>query len=128
MVNAFSQDLSDHRWKNRLIVIVTENTDSQTYLAQMKEFEGNETGLNERKLLVFSATPLGYALGTKRYSKWQASNDLYKQFKRKDRAFEVILIGLDGSIKTRKTGLLKIEELLAIIDGMPMRRQEIKNK
>lgn len=127
-MNAFSQDLSDYRWKNRLFVIVTDHIDSQTYLAQMKEFERNETGLTERKLLIFTATPLGYTLGTKQDSDWQASKNLYKQFKRKDNTFEVILIGLDGGIKRRKTGLLKLEELFAIIDGMPMRRKEIRNK
>lgn len=42
--------------------------------------------------------------------------------------FEVILIGLDGSIKLRQMEVLSKEDLIAIIDAMPMRKSEIKNR
>lgn len=41
--------------------------------------------------------------------------------------FEIILIGLDGRIKLRQSQFLLDEDLLRIIDAMPMRRNEIKN-
>lgn len=42
--------------------------------------------------------------------------------------FSVTLIGLDGGIKLETTEILKRKELYRIIDSMPMRRSEIKNK
>ena len=37
-----------------------------------------------------------------------------------------LLIGLDGGIKLRQNSILTKEKLFAIIDGMPMRRRELK--
>ena len=41
--------------------------------------------------------------------------------------FEVILIGLDGSIKLRQENILLKEDLFRIIDSMPMRISEMGN-
>ena len=41
--------------------------------------------------------------------------------------FEVVLIGLDGGIKLRQTKLVSLDKLFTLIDGMPMRRNELKN-
>jgi hypothetical protein len=41
--------------------------------------------------------------------------------------FEIILIGLDGSIKLKQTELLLTKDLFNIIDAMPIRKSELKN-
>ena len=37
-----------------------------------------------------------------------------------------MLIGLDGGIKLEQIQILSAEKLFAIIDGMPMRKREIR--
>jgi len=38
------------------------------------------------------------------------------------------LIGLDGGVKLKETEVLKKEDLFSIIDSMPMRLREIRQK
>ena len=40
----------------------------------------------------------------------------------------MILIGLDGGVKLRQTEMISLDKLFTLIDGMPMRRREIKNE
>jgi len=58
------------------------------------------------------------------------TNPLRKQFKlesgNKQPIF--ILIGKDGGEMARQTGDLNLEKWFVLIDGMPMRKQEIKDK
>jgi len=45
-----------------------------------------------------------------------------------DKGFGLELIGLDGGVKYRSTSAVPLEELWTLIDGMPMRRAELKNQ
>lgn len=123
-----AQDLTDYRWENRLILVLADDLQKGNYVNQIKEFEKHAIGLQERKLVVICATSTSYKIGIQPKSNWKVSQKIYNQYKNADTAFEVILIGLDGGIKARKTEVYKIEDLFAIIDGMPMRRAEIKNR
>ncbi len=120
--------MSEYQWNNRLVIVIADDLQQSNYVDQLKEFQKEPAGLAERKLLVFYVRPKKYKKGIESDAKWQQSKKLYQQYKRADTPFEVILIGLDGGIKTRRTDLFKINDLFAVIDGMPMRRAEIRNK
>lgn len=126
--NIFAQNMSEYQWKNRLLIIITDDLQQSSYVDQLKELRKNPTGLAERELRVFWTTSNKFKTGIEVNSKWIKSRKLYDQYKKLDTSFEVILIGLDGGIKARKTDVLKIEDLYALIDSMPMRRSEIKNE
>jgi hypothetical protein len=55
-------------------------------------------------------------------------NALYKQYRVKQKEFTVILIGKDGTEKYRAGKVIPLHNLFAIIDAMPMRKAEVKNK
>jgi hypothetical protein len=42
--------------------------------------------------------------------------------------FEIFLIGMDGGVKLRSKTPISVEELYAVIDAMPMRRREMRDK
>jgi len=42
--------------------------------------------------------------------------------------FEMVLIGKDGGVKARSRNLHALEDFLALIDTMPMRRSEIRSR
>ena len=120
-----AQDLSKHRWENRLILIITDDENNSTFQSQVAEFRKDLTGLNERKIIIYQVMPGEYKIGLNGANKIK-SDRLYKDYKKSDSGFEVVLLGLDGGIKLQQDELLPLEKLYAIIDAMPMRRREIE--
>jgi hypothetical protein len=120
-----AQNLSQHLWKNRVILIFSE--DNSAFERQMLAFKANEKGMYERSLIV-------YHLKSDEYEQVMPKGDVQRSmnlFKKKNQAnasFELILIGLDGGIKLRQKEFLSCEKLFAIIDSMPMRSSELKNR
>ena len=122
-----SQDLKRHKWENRLVLILTDNSRDVKYLNQVIEFKNNKDGIKERKILVYHITPEKYKMGLSG-EEWQKLETGYKRYKKTDAQPEIILIGLDGGIKLRATEFISSQKLFATIDVMPMRMQEIKRK
>lgn len=124
-----AQDLSKHRWENRLILLL-ETSPAQPETSQqvsllMSAFEE----LKERKLVIYLCSPEETKMlfpEEKIVSKDRKS--IYSKFKSSEKGFEFCLIGLDGGVKLRKDVPISKEELFAVIDGMPMRRAELKRK
>ena len=128
---SYGQNLNEHKWKNRVLIVKTLKKESKKFVDQIKEFKSSDKGLKERKLVLykirkdefslidFANKDLNYSGKIKR--SWIANlldgtND-----------FEVLLIGLDGGVKLQQTEVLTKEKLYSIIDSMPMRKNEIRN-
>ena len=122
-----AQDLSKHKWENRLILLLTDDENNSTFKSQVAEFRKDLTGLNERKLIIYQVMPGEYKTGLNGDNKKKSAR-LYNEYKKTDAGFEVILLGLDGGIKLQQNELLQLEKLYATIDVMPMRRREIEIK
>ena len=88
----------------------------------------NPAALQERDILVYLITPTTYKRDLAKTGLWITGNTLYKKYKKPDADFEVILIGLDGGVKLRDTKLVSTETLFALIDGMPMRKAELRRQ
>lgn len=121
-----AQDLSEHQWEYRLIVILIDNADQEIFKDQIDELRSEPEGLKDRKLFIYSCTPIEFRTGLDMDGKWISSEKLFKKYKKEDSNFEVILIGLDGGVKMRQSELLSCEKLFTVIDGMPMRKRELK--
>lgn len=117
-----SQDLSKHRWENRLLLILTVEQNHPLVQKQLDELQENRQGVEERRLLTYLITPERYQLQLDG-EKWQPNSAFTKYSSGK--AYEVV-VGLDGSIKQRKFGLFKASKLFSIIDSMPMRQAEMR--
>jgi len=133
MINyAHGQDLNKHLWKNRVLLIMTQNQDSMDYQDQIAEFYKFPSELKERKMLIYHVLPQRYTLINDavdpEQNEWVSSSALFDKFDGKNVDFKVVLIGLDGGNKLEKNGLLPAEELFGTIDSMPMRRAELKKK
>lgn len=133
MIAADAQDLSEHRWKNRLVLILMISQETATLKEQYKIFSKDVEGLRERKLVIYTLTPdqfskTKYVKEDMVNTSWVESSNVFKRYKKEGNDFEVVLIGLDGGTKLRQTEILKNDKLFAIIDGMPMRRAEIRRK
>jgi hypothetical protein len=66
-------------------------------------------------------------MGLEHDPEWKPlSNNTFERYKSHTHQNEIVLIGLDGGVKLRQNEFLGCEDLFAIIDGMPMRRRELK--
>lgn len=129
---AQAQLFQSHQWKNRIVVVVAENSDNQLFKDQLQVFEQTAEGMKDRKIVVYaiqqaSYQQLNYDSKTSEM-KGQKSTALYQQFKEKEKDFRVILIGLDGGQKFEKDEPISSEELFSQIDRMPMRRSELRRR
>ncbi|WP_158275629.1 DUF4174 domain-containing protein [Marinilabilia rubra] len=122
-----AQDLSSHEWKDRLLLVLTTENSEDLYKEQMELFKDDIDGLEERKLVVYSVMPEQYKKGIQ-CEKWIESTSLNDQYRKGDKGFEIILLGLDGRVKLRQSEVLSIEKLFRTIDAMPMRRNKMRNK
>ena len=120
-----AQSLNDFQWQNRLIIIY-EKSDQLSDKGDIQErtLLFNTSKLKERKLRVFRYN--GARLKTVFPDKQELKiKELGLSF---NHDYEMILIGLDGSIKKRFTSIKSPEWIFDYIDSMPMRQSEIRSK
>ncbi len=122
------QSMEKHRWENRILIVKTFSEQDPMYQEQLKEFSDSNIDLKERKIVLYEIVGNKYKMTD--YQK--LSTDIYWQNLQNINEdifdFEVILIGLDGGVKFKKTDILRKEELYSIIDRMPMRSEELRKR
>ena len=104
-------------WRQRVLLVCAPTATDAQLLKQRALLQPARAGLQERDLLV-------------RELPWntlsEADRNYLRQLGVKTDAFRVLLIGKDGGVKRRDTEPVAPAALFATIDGMPMRRQEMK--
>ncbi len=98
---------------HRLVIIVASAADPRT-AQQRKILEQDTTSLRERDVAVQNLTPEAARrnrpdLGVSEHS-----------------TFEVLLVGKDGGVKLRRDEPVTASEIVALIDSMPMRQEEMR--
>lgn len=123
-MQSFSQDFKDHQWKDRVLIISTNNEKGIEFQKQINLLENLDQELKERKLIVYQISDNKYKLNfTESYKLLNSSSKKYVSTKD---GLQILLIGLDGGIKLKQNSILTAEKLFAIIDGMPMRKHELR--
>ncbi len=121
------QNLKEHQWKNRVVLIITNDSESQNYASQLEEFNMHIQEFEERKLIYYKVLPNKYKLESNTDNSWIKDSKLYAKYNPTHKNFSIVLIGLDGNVKTEQSNLLTITALFSIIDAMPMRRNAIRD-
>jgi hypothetical protein len=122
----YAQDLSHHQWKDRLVLILTADPNSEGVQEQLARFREKEEGMNERKLVLYQMTPAQFRIGLSEKGEWRSGKALFEKYKRSSSSFELFLIGLDGGVKLFRKSPVSCEELFGRIDQMPMRKAEME--
>lgn len=120
-----TQNLSDFQWKNRLVIVFEDSKNDTIYQKQIAALKSDLGALEERKLLLLqnSDNKITDQYGSIYNNELLA--DIESLRKQKDH-FEILLIGLDGGVKLRNSTLVSQKNLFTLIDGMPMRKAELK--
>lgn len=121
-----AQNLENHKWNHRILIIKTVADHSERFEDQLAEFKDAQEELKDRKLVLYSIEQdklsfRDYTNSSKNYTGKLVEKGV-KSMLDQNEAFEIILIGLDGGIKLRKNYIVSREDLFSIIDAMPMRR------
>ncbi|NNK87282.1 MAG: DUF4174 domain-containing protein [Flavobacteriaceae bacterium] len=121
-----AQDLNSYKWKNRLVIISVNDLNSSAYKRQLDLLFSDRNGLEERKIVVLAV--LDSIFKDHSNNSWFIQKGTNSFGLNSDSQFEMLLIGLDGGVKFRKSNPVTRKELYGLIDRMPMRRQELKTK
>lgn len=122
---AQNTSLSDLQWKNRFLLVFVESNENPKMLLQQSFLEKATKDYLERDLLVFFVEEKNIV----NFQKIQFNENpqlLRKKFQVQSNEFCIVLIGKDGGEKFRTSDILTNEKLFAIIDAMPMRRNEMR--
>jgi len=120
-----AQNLEDYKWKNRILVLVDEATDTDAIQSQLQALTAEEAALLDRDLRIFLVAKNNVSYQNGKLSDISAENLRQKlniplEFK------GLLLIGKDGGVKMKKEFLVDPETIFSLIDGMPMRRAEMR--
>ena len=124
--SSYYQDVKKHKWENRVLLVFTHIKNDEIFNKQISNLLKEKKGLTERKLIIYQFVKDQYSINFD--SKWLLSSLKKRKYKAESENFKVVLIGLDGGVKLEQTSFLSTKKLFTIIDGMPMRRNEIRNK
>lgn len=118
--------LEPYRWRKRLILLFGPSAENETHQVQTKELEAARAGLEDRDLVVFHLLSDGSGRSEEESPAQDEIAALQDRFKVAKNAFTFALIGKDGTVKRRAEEPVRVDDLFAQIDAMPMRRREMK--
>ncbi|WP_405247294.1 MULTISPECIES: DUF4174 domain-containing protein [unclassified Cellulophaga] len=119
---AMAQDISDFKWKNRVLLLIDTASNSNNIKQQIQIFEGQHDAFQERDIIYFISTPKGS------YGSDKQPLDLrgLEKYRKKDFS-GLILLGKDGGIKLKEAFIVPAKTIISLIDTMPMRQSEKKS-
>ncbi|MEM7598879.1 MAG: DUF4174 domain-containing protein [Pseudomonadota bacterium] len=107
-------DLDSLIWEKRPVIVFADSPNDPRFIQQMEFINDRLEELNERDVIVLTDTAKG--------------EDTALRLKLRPRGFMLTMIGKDGSVYLRKPLPWDVREISRVIDKMPMRQQEIRDR
>lgn len=121
-----AQDLREYQWRNRLVILVDHTLYTQELQSQYQLLIREEAKLKERDIILISLSPSEVHTTSNKSDDLEA-NAIYKALSLPKHYSGLLLIGKDGGVKLKKNFEVLPELIFTRIDGMPMRRAEMRN-
>ncbi len=120
--------LSGYRWQNRLLLVFADNVNDPDSKQLRHALDRSACELRDRDMVIgwFHETGDNY-IGTKTVELNDAQS-LRDRIGASPKEFLAVLIGKDGGIKARYPRAPALSEVFDLIDGMPMRRSERRQR
>jgi hypothetical protein len=117
-------NLSTYKWKNRLLLVFAPPA-SEEYEEQLRLLEGLKPEFEDRDLLLgrFLEGEVGELDGA---APPEDAAKLRNKFRLEPDSFAVLLVGKDSGEKFRSHEPVSSQDVLDLIDAMPMRRREMR--
>jgi hypothetical protein len=118
--------LSQFQWKNRLLFLFAPNRSHPLFDVLQKSIAVQQAEVTDRDLVIFEILETGSSrMDTSDFDP-QMAQSLRDKFDVSPGQFALILVGKDGSVKLNRQEQTRLEDIFALIDSMPMRRQEME--
>ena len=127
LVNGQSDMLEQYQWKNRLILLFGPASESSVE-EQITELEKDPAGIKDRDLLIFHVDGDEVSFIGKSSHPALSAQRLRNRYDIGEDEFRYILIGKDGGVKLNKKEFVPNKDLYSIIDAMPMRQREMRER
>lgn len=122
---AFGQNpLLKHRWNKRVLVIFSPQDQTSQSQEQASICTPGSPEWEARKLAVYEVSGEGGLTPDGNYISLEDARRLRKGYGISLGEFMVVLVGLDGKEKLRSSSPVSLSEIYALIDSMPMRKEE----
>ncbi|MEM9128646.1 MAG: DUF4174 domain-containing protein [Pseudomonadota bacterium] len=114
VLGADGVDLAEFKWQKRPLIVFAESPADPRFVQQMEFITAELEELSDRDVVVLTDTDPSLKTALRR--------------KLHPRGFMLALVGKDGTIKLRKPVPWDVRELSRVIDKMPMRQQEVRDR
>lgn len=116
-----------YHWKNRIVLLFGTGAD-QDVKKQIAELESEPEEISDRDLLIFHIDQEVELLHGKASQTEITAAQFRAKYNVPETEFRYILLGKDGRVKYSKKEFVPNRKLFAIIDAMPMRQREMREK
>jgi len=127
LLSGAAQAMSGYDWKMRPLFVFAASDNDAQLAEQQERLNGRREGLVDRDMAIILviADSVRTSLGP---DPGQTASQLRERFGISPDAFATILVGKDGGTKLRSKTPVTTRRLFALIDSMPMRRQEMQKR
>jgi hypothetical protein len=126
--SAIDLNIEDFQWKKRLLLIFSPNRADPLFNSLANEISSRREDVEDRDLVIFEILESGASKMNSSELEPQKAASFQKQFEIPENTFTVILLGKDGGIKLKRSDHVRLEEIFRLIDSMPMRQDEMRQK
>ncbi|NIO06248.1 MAG: DUF4174 domain-containing protein [Proteobacteria bacterium] len=121
-------DLATYNWKNRLLLVFAPREEDETYQNFMEKLQGQEDEITDRDLIIFSIFESGESRLRDSSIDQHSAASLRNRFSIQPGQFIVVLVGKGGGEKLRRKSEVELKEIFSLIDSMPMRQREMRER
>ncbi|HKK36744.1 MAG TPA: DUF4174 domain-containing protein [Paracoccaceae bacterium] len=114
-VAADADPLDEHLWEKRPVIVFAPSENDPRFRQQMRALEERREALEERDVVVITDT----TPGPSRFD----TTPLREKFRPHD--FNLLVVGKDGEVKLRRPGPQSADQIIRLIDRLPLRKQEV---
>ena len=124
---AFAYDLSQHLWRDRLLVLAADAPQDPDLIEQLRSIAQERAAVEDRDLRIIQLVAYDGWIDQKALSKEEVAQ-LRRAFGVPIGQRQLILVGLDGDIKRRAKLSIELSEVFEEIDAMPIRSNELRTR
>jgi hypothetical protein len=125
---AQTPDLSRYQWKNRLLFLFAPSRSHPMFDALHQSIVVQAAEVFDRDLVVFEILDSGPSSASTAGIDSETAHMLRDRFNVNRGEFKVVLVGKDGGTKLNRKNQTHLKDIFDLIDAMPMRREEMRQK
>jgi len=125
--SAGDDETARFRWQNRVLLVFSPTPALPAYQSLAYDLTRNQDGVRERDLVVFLLFGDGESRLGEEVLSAERTENLRRRFDVKADEYKVVLVGKDGLVKL-SSDTVTLTDLFVVIDAMPMRRLEMRDR